>query len=212
MRAVDGITAALQATFSQENLLGDGNPYRFTAGDPQNSRLWVCDPDSREGYDRAGGRMLVMVSRGDCQPMNLHLHNRGQSAWNDPKLYSDMYQTPVYIRCEAGNKIQSETLASICDQVLKYFREDIIAEFDIHELKVNAISSPGQISGVAGEPWQTTVSMMVQTQETFQISEFANSLNKVRIMMEIKKSRKIIEQTGLNPWIEISPKVTVYVV
>ena len=127
-------------------------------------------------------------------------------------MYSDLYQTPVYVRCEAGSKLQSETLASICDQVLKYFREDIMTEFDIHELKVNAVSSPGQIGGVAGEPWQTTVSVTVQTQETFQISEFANQLNKVRIRTEIHKSKKLIEQTALNPWIEISPKTTVVVV
>lgn len=212
MRAVDGILAALQSTFSQENLLGDGNPFRFNPLDPQNSRLWVCDPDGREGYDRSGGRMIITVARGDCQPMNLHLHNHAQSAWTEPQQYSDMYQTPVYIRCEAGNKLQSETLAAICDQVLKYFRQDIMAEFDIHEFKVNTVTSPAQISGVAGEPWQTTVSLSVMTQETFQISEFTNQLNKVRIIAEIKKNKKIIEQTGLNPWIEISPKNTVYVI
>ena len=144
--------------------------------------------------------------------MNLHLHNRAQSAWTDPQQYSDMYQTPVYVRCEAGNKMQSETLAAICDQVLKYFRQDIMAEFDIHEFKVNAVSSPSQLGGVTGEPWQTSVSLMVMTQETFQISEFVNQLNKVRILLDLKKSKKIIEQTSLNPWIEISPKNTVVVI
>ncbi len=209
MRAVDGILAALQTTFAQDNLLGDGNPYRFIAGDPKNSRVWVCDPDAREGYDRNGGRMVITVARGDCQPMNMHLHNRAQSSMTGPKLYSDMYRTPVYVRCEAGNKTQSETLAAICDQVLKYFREDLMTELDIHELKVNAISSPAVLAGVAGEPWQTTVSLAVDTQETFQISEFTNQLNKLRIVSEIKKSAQLIAKTSLTPWVGVTPQNTV---
>ena len=89
LKAVDGILAALQTTFAQTNLLGDDNPYLFNGEDPKNSKTWICDPEGREGYERSGNRMIITVARGDCQPMNLHLHNAAQSgSWNAPTSYS----------------------------------------------------------------------------------------------------------------------------
>ena len=95
LKAVDGILAALQTTFAQTNLLGDDNPYLFNGDDPKNSKTWICDPEGREGYERSGNRMIITVARGECQPMDMHLHNAGQSgSWNAPMQYSDLYQTP----------------------------------------------------------------------------------------------------------------------
>lgn len=150
--------------------------------------------------------MIITVARGDVQPMDMHLHNQADGSWNSPKNYSDMYQTPVFVRCEAGNKLQSETLASICDQVLKFFRRDIMAEFDIHDYSVKSITSPIQIAGVAGEPWQTSVIVQVQTQEMFQITEFANTMNKLNVVQQFKKTAAKKYDTSLNPSIQVTPQ------
>jgi hypothetical protein len=189
LKAVDAILAALQTTFAQPNLLGDGVDFRYLENDPANSKVWICDPDAREGYDRTGNRMLITVSRGDFQPMDMHLHNRGQSSWNaDAREFTDLCNTPVFIRCEAGNKTQSEMLASIVYQALKWFRPDLMKEFDLFDLKVTSVGSPTQLTGVQGEPWLTGVSLVVSTQEVCQISEIKNSLNRLELIGRIKKS------------------------
>jgi hypothetical protein len=210
LKAVDGILAALQSTFAQTNLLGDDNPYLFNGDDPKGSQVWICDPEGREGYDRSGNRMIITVARGDCQPMNMHLHNQAQSGgWNSAANYSDLYQTPVIIRCEAGNKVESEVLASICAQILKFFRQDLMTEFDIYEIKVNSISSPGKIEGVAGEPWQTSVMVAVQTQEMFQITTLMNQLNRLNLVKTFKKTAGKNLNTGVTPSLWISPQNTI---
>jgi hypothetical protein len=207
MKAVDGILAALQTTFAQTNLLGDDNPYLFVDNDPKGSKVWICDPDAREGYERSGNRMLITVARGDCQPMNMHLHNRAQDgSWNSPRSYSDLYQTPVMIRCEAGNKTESEILASIAEQILKFFREDLMKEFDIYEIKVNSVSSPGKIEGVQGEPWQTSVMVSVQTQEMFQITTLMNQLNRLNIVKQFVSTAGKIYDSGIPPSLSVTPQ------
>lgn len=209
LKAVDGVLAALQSTFAQDNLLGDGNPYQFNGEDPKGSKVWICDPDSREGYERGGQRMLITVSRGDVQPMDMHLHNQADGGWNEARSYSDLYTTSVWVRCEAGNKIQSEVLASIVAQILKFFRQDLMTEFDIHEISVKSISSPSKIESVAGEPWQTSVLLQVQTQEMFQITTLMNQVNKLNIVTGFKKAAGKRYDTSLNPFLEITPKNTV---
>jgi hypothetical protein len=200
LKAVDATLAALQTTFSQPNLLGDGNDFRYIDGDAENSKVWVCDPDSRDGYDRTGSRMIVMVSRGEFQPMNMHLHNQGQGGFTEEKQpFTDLGRTPIFIKCEAGNKIHSEILASIVYQVLKFFRRDLMKELDIFELEVVSVSAPIQLKGVQGEPWQTVVSLRVETQEMFQISTITNSMNKFELVATIKKKAADLASFDTSP-------------
>jgi hypothetical protein len=180
LKAVDAVLAALQSTFAQADLIEGDNPFRFVAGDAKGSKVWICDPEGRDSFDRTSGRMLIMVYRGEFQPQDLHLANHADGAW-DSKGYSDIGQTNVFIQCEAGNKTQSETIASIVFQILKMYRLEIQREFDIYDLKPYSVSAPSKQLGVTGEPWATTVSVRVQTQEMFRITERANTLNNLDI-------------------------------
>jgi hypothetical protein len=205
LKAVNAILAALQSTFARPDLLGISNEYLFNPEDPKNSRLWICDPGSHEKYDRSGNRMLVMVQRGEFQPMDMHLHNVGQGSFSDPAAsFTDLCRTPIFIRCEAGNSLQSETLASVCYQVLKFFRRDLAAEFDLHELVVSSVSPASQIGSVSGSPWVTTVTCRVDTQEMFQLFELGNDMNKFEIIAKIKKTVASFDAALTRP-IEVLP-------
>jgi len=185
LKAVDVILAALQAAFAEERLIDGKNPFRFVQSDPKNSKLWICDPEGRTGFDRSGNRLLICVYRSDFQPQGLHLLNHVGGA-TDERQYSDLCTTNVYIQCEAGNKTQSEVLASIAYQILKMYRGDMMREFDIYDIAPLSVSAPQQLANIKGEPWSTTVSVRVQTQESYQITELANHMNHVQIVQRYK--------------------------
>jgi hypothetical protein len=185
MKAVDVVLAALQAAFAEERLIDGANPYRFIATDPKNSKLWICDPQGRTGFDRSGNRLLIVVYRTDFQPRGLHLLNHAEGS-SDQKMYSDLCATNVYIQCEAGNATQSEALASIAFQVIKMFRIEMMREFDLYEINPNNVSAPQQMTSIKGEPWVTTVSVHIETQESYQIVELANHMNHVQIVQQYK--------------------------
>lgn len=187
LKAVDVILAALQTAFAEESLIEGQNPYRYLANDPKNSKLFICDPEGRTGFDRSGNRLLICVYRTDFQPQNLHMHNHADGA-SDGRTYSDLCNTNVYIQCEAGNKTQSEALASIVYQILKMFRLDLMREFDIFNLNPSTVGAPTQLASVKGEPWSTTVSVQVQTQESYHITELANHMNHVKIRQTLKEN------------------------
>lgn len=177
IKVVDVILAALQAAFAQEILFDRiANPYRFTRDDPQGSKVWVCTPEERVG-ERDGKRMVVTVMRGEYVPHELGLMNRGTGGFGRDQDYTDLASSPIYVQCEAGSQIQSEVLASICYSVIKIFRKDLMAEYDIHSLKVQGIGAPVKQKSVNGEPWVTMVSLKVEMQEKVTEVELGNHLN-----------------------------------
>ena len=187
LKGVDAILAALQTSFARPDLLGVPDTFRYNKDDPKNSRVWICDPESKAGFDRGSNRMLITVSRGEFQPDDLHFQNRAQSSFGESQQnFSDLCRTPVLVTCEAGNKLQSEILASICYQLIKFFRQDLMTEFDIFHLTVSGVSSPVQITGAVGSPWVTTVTLRVETQEMFQLTQLSNDVNRIKILAEIK--------------------------
>lgn len=181
MRAADAILAALQATFALPNLIDGGNPYRFVPNDPANSKLWICDPESKIEHDRGGSRAMILVDRLDYSPSNLHLLNNAGGDFDATTEFSDLGVTTVVVSCEGGNKYQSEQLGSIVYQIVKRFRLDLMREFGIHSLKPSSVSRSTQIEQAQGSPWVTTVTIRVETQEHFKVLELANPLNKVQI-------------------------------
>jgi len=193
LKGVDAILAALQTTFSNPKLLGLDETY-FYSGDVKTSPVWICDPQSKTGFERGSNRMLITVSRGEFQPNDMHMQNRGQSASfsSSTQSFTDMCTTPVYISCEAGNSVQSEMLASVVYQILKFFRQDLMTEFDLFHLTVSGISSPAQASGTVGSPWITTVSVRLQTQEMFQLTQLTNDVNRVKIVAQIKDAARVL--------------------
>jgi hypothetical protein len=189
LKAVDAILAALQSTFARPEMLGLDDAYRFNRDDVKGSKVWICDPESKTGFERGTNRMLITVSRGEFQPLDMHFLNKGQSSFSDPtQNFTDLCRTPVTIACEAGNKLQSEMLASVVYQILKFFRSDLMKEFDLMHLSVNGVSSPMQVTGVTGNPWITQVSVRLETQEMFQLTELFNDVNKLEIMATIKNT------------------------
>jgi len=189
IKATDVILAALQAAFGQDNLLNGTNPYRFVRDDPKASRVWVCDPESRMD-ERDGNHMIVMVSRAEYTPQELHLFNLAGSNFSDTKDMSDLAVTNIFIQCEAGNKTSSEVLASIVYNVIKLFRLDLMKDFDIHSIKLMSISPPVKQKEVPGEPWLTTVTIRIETQESCQMVELANHMNHETIAAEIDRNQK----------------------
>lgn len=182
IRVTDVILATLQAAFSQDVLIEGANPYRFNRDDPKNSRVWVCDPDSRvDANERDGQRMVVMVSRGSYQPGETSMHNYAGGTFSGEQNFTDIAYAPIYIQCEAGNKVSSEVLASISYQILKLFRRRIMADYDLNNLKLLEISAPTKIGDATGEPWVTTVTARVEIQEHAQLTELSNRLNHVAI-------------------------------
>lgn len=177
IKVADVILAALQAAFGQEKLFDDmANPYRFIRDDPSGSKVWVCDPDQRQA-ERDGKRMIVQVTRGEYTPNELHLMNRGQGGFSQPTDRHDLASAPIYVMCEAGLKIQSEVLASMCYSILKYFREELMAEYDIHSIRLAGISPSVKQKGTNGEPWMTTVTVKVEVGEFGKVVELGNHLN-----------------------------------
>lgn len=176
LRAVDAILQVLQHAFSSETLMDGANPYRFNRNDPKGSRVWVCDPDSRvDSTDRDGIQMMVMVERGEYSPGEMTMNNYAGGNFSDEKIYTDLATTPVYIKCEAGSKLASETLASICYTVLKAFRPALMAEQNIHNLKLMGLSPSSKIN----ESWLTVVSLRLATQEHYVMTELANAMNRL---------------------------------
>lgn len=190
MKAVDVILAALQTTFQLPNLANGTNPFRYLPEDPQQSKVWISDAEGRLAGDRGGNRMLILVDRGDYTPMDLHLHNHG-GGFADEKSFSDLGRTMVMVTCEGGNRVQSEQLASVVYQIIKAFRHDLMAEFDIFNLQPMSVGRATQAEGTQGAPYSTTVAIQVETQETLFITEAANSLNRMDFVrtFEANKSR-----------------------
>lgn len=194
IKVVDVILASLQAFFGQDKFFGNtSNPYRFVRDDPSQSKVWICDKDEREG-ERDGKRMLIQVMRGDYNPSELHLQNRATGGFSNPISQSDLASAPVYITCEAGTQLQSEILASMCYSVLKCFREDLMADYDIHSLRVLGVSPASKQKGVNGEPWLTTVTLKIEMQEICTVIEIANNLNRtlIRGALDRIKDRAIV--------------------
>lgn len=190
MRAADAILAALQATFALPNLIDGGNPFRFIDGDPANSKVWICDPESKIDFDRGGSRALILVDRLDYSPGNLHLLNSAGGDFDRTTEYTDLGSTVVVISCEGGNKYQSEQLGSICYQILKRFRLDLMREFNLHSLTPTSVSRATQIEQAQGSPWVTTVTVRVETQERFKVLEIANQLNKLTITQVFQSNQE----------------------
>lgn len=187
IKVVDVILAALQAAFGQDKLFsGISNPYRYIREDPAQSKVWICDKDEREG-ERDGKRMIIQVMRGDYSPSELHLQNRALGGFGSPIGQSDLASAPIYIQCEAGTQLQSEILASMCYSIIKYFREDLMADYDIHSLRALGISPASKQKGVNGDPWLTTVTLKVEMQEICQVVEIANHLNRTLIQGALDK-------------------------
>lgn len=190
-KATDVILAALQTAFAQEKLFNGGNPLRFNRDDPKNSRVWVCDPESRQDT-REGNRQIVMVTRGEYAPQEHGLANFAGQGLQVPGTtnFSDLGMTPITVICEAGNKASSETLASIVYSVLKIFRLQLMEEYDIHSIKFNGISAPSQAAGMPGNPWVTMVSMRVETQERLEMRDLGNQLNSLQISESLAANAK----------------------
>jgi hypothetical protein len=185
VRMVDVVLATLQAAFQQENLLEGQNPYRFTPADPKNSRVWICDPDARvDGPERDGQRMIITVRRGEYAPQELGMQNVSGGDWQGRKTYMDLADAPIFVDCEAGNKLSSEALASISYNILKMFRRQIMADFDIDSIKMRGISPPTKFGDAPAQPWVTTVTMLVTMREQFTLTELTNTLNIARIVTE----------------------------
>ena len=187
IKCVDVILATLQAAFSQDKLFNGGNPFKFNRDDPKMSRVWVCDPQSRLG-EHDGNRMMVMVSRGEYTPAEMHFYNKADANMSDRIGHMDLASTPIYIQCEAGTKTMSETLASVVYNILKIFRLDIMREYDIFSIKLLGISVATQQKEVPGEPWVTNVTGRLEVQEDSTTFEFGNHLNKLVIEAELQKN------------------------
>jgi hypothetical protein len=201
IRATDVILAALQAAFAAEALVDGANPYRFVREDPARSRVWVCDPDSRvEFSERDGSRAVIMVSRGDYVPSEMHLHNRGDGDWRGGDELFDHATTMVFVSCEDGNKTSSETLASLCYGVIKYFRADLMRQYDILNLKLHSVSPPSRNPEAPGAPWVTTVALRLETQERLRRSEIANRLNHLAIEAALSANeRRLVASLDATP-------------
>jgi uncharacterized lipoprotein YddW (UPF0748 family) len=198
MRAVDAVIAALQATFSLPTLIDGGNPFLFVAGDPANSKVWICDVESKIDFDRGGSRALITVDRLDYVPGNLHLYNYSQGNFSDQSELSDLGATTIIISCEGGNKYQSEQLGSIVYQIIKLFRRELMREFQLHSIVPLSVSRPSNIEQAIGGPWITNVTVKVETQERVKITEIANHLNALNIKSVFQGNLAAIQQVTLD--------------
>lgn len=203
LRATDVFLAALQAAFSLPNLAGSqGNPFLFVRDDPKASQVWVCDPEGRiEHTERGGKRDMITVSRGDYIPSELHRHNYAGGSFSEGLTdYTDLVTTMILIQCEAGSKVRSEVLASVCYNVLKLFRRDLMADYDLTNYHLRAISAPVSQEDTPGSPWLTTVTLQLETQEHAQMTELANHLNRVLIQEAVAENQKrVIAQLDSPP-------------
>ena len=182
IRIVDVILAVLQATFAHPELMGVDNAYLFSRDDPVNSRVWICDPDSRvDGVERDGQRMIITVYRAEYGPSDANLNTIAESDWEGNRAMSDLGEAQLYIDCEAGNKLSSEALAGLVYYTLRAFRRQNMVEYDINRLQTIGIAPPVKRGDAPGSPWTTTVSIRIWVQEHYELSEAANQLNHVAI-------------------------------
>lgn len=188
LRAVDSILATMQAAFSQDKFVDNSNLLRYLPDNPKESKVWICDADQRP-EERGGNRMIILVSRGEYSPQDLHLLNDA-GTFTQSRSQSDLAFIPVYVQCEAGNKTQSEVLASICYHVIKYFRKELMAEFDIHHIRLLGITPPVKQQDVPGDPWISTVNVQVQIQELSVMVDIANHLNTTEILNQASKTMR----------------------
>lgn len=198
MRAVDAVIAALQATFALPNLIDGGNPFLYIAGDPANSKVWICDVESKIDFDRGGSRALITVDRLDYVPSNLHLYNYSQGNFSDQAELSDLGTTVVIASCEGGNKYQSEQLGSIVYQIIKLFRRELMREFQLHSIVPLSVSRPSNVEQAIGGPWITNVTLKVETQERVKITELANHLNSLQIKSVFQGNLAAIQKVSLD--------------
>jgi hypothetical protein len=213
-QAADVILAALQALFAEPKLIDDSSPFLFVPGQPQSSKVWVCDPESRQ-LTRDGNRMIVMVSRGEYQPQELHLMNRMEitsgGGGSNVRDLSDLGTTGVSIMCEGGNKSQSEALASISYSVLKYFRPQLMADYDIHSIRFLGIGPATHYPNNNPTPcWITTISLRIETQDHVRVTDIAEQLNKLNITAAVTKNitLKLAQLDGLGPATTLTESVS----
>jgi hypothetical protein len=184
LRMRDVILAVLKAAFSLPDLLGgQGNPYRFTPGDVAASQIWISSEEGRVGAGRDGQQNAITVSRSDYTPSEAHLHNMaGLTFSNGTQNFSDLATCMLAIRCDAASSDESEILASIAYFVLKLFRRQVMAEYDLHDLRLLHISpATRQSEEAAGAFFQTTVFLRIEMQEHAKMIELSNSLNHLDI-------------------------------
>lgn len=196
LRAADAVLAAIQATLALPDLFGErGNPYHYNPEDEANCRVWVCHDYSRAEFERKGSRMLVTVNRMDYTPQELHQHNFGEGNFSDELDFRDLGLTTVLISCEGGNYTQAENLASICYQIIKMFRRDLMAEFDLHNIAVSSITTPAVVQGAEGNPWRCSIPVRIEAMERNHIVEDANALNRVDVIGRAKAAYEEMSQT-----------------
>jgi hypothetical protein len=164
------------------------NPYRFVRNDPKHSPLWICAPDNRVMNERDGARKMITVDRGEYVPNELHLQNFAGGNMSDQQNFMDSASTTVYLRCEAGSRLQSEFIASLAYSVVKIFRRQLMKEFDILNIKLGSISAPQELNDAPGNPWVTIVSLRVELQEYAYMTELANPQNQLNIIGDIRNA------------------------
>lgn len=188
IRVRDVVLALLQAAFGRDDLVGaeGGSPYLFVAGDPKGSKVWISTGDARVKHtERDGRRAYITVERGDYVPHEMHLHNVQGQNFSDQQTFTDLGTSQIMIHCEEGSEVGSEVVASICYSVIKIFRRQIMADYDIHNLQLLNITTPVEQTTVPGKPWLCTVNLRVEVQEHSQMTEIANRLNKLDITAEL---------------------------
>lgn len=190
IRIRDVILAALQATFAQDDLMGEGrlNSYRFVRSDPKGSPLWICSGEARvDGSERDGRRALITVTRGDYTPQELHLHNSASGGGSDnARKFSDLGVCLIIISCEAGNETAAEVLGSMAYHIIKHFRHDLMRDYDVHNLRLLAVSPAQQIGTGKGSPYVCRVTIEVKLQEHAKMIELANRLNHLDVTAHLK--------------------------
>jgi hypothetical protein len=189
LRIRDVIIAALQAAFSSQDLMGAGrpNPYLFNPADPQGSRVWISSGSGRaESSSRDARRNQISVNRTEYTPQENHQHNFvGMSFGDGTREFTDTATSMIMVLCESGTELESESLASICYQVLKLFRQQIMQDFDIFNLRLLGISAATRMEGTPGTPFTTTVTMQVTVQEHSKMIEVGNALNRLDIQSRL---------------------------
>jgi len=190
LRVRDVIIAALQAAFSSQDLMGAGqpNPYLFTPTDPQGSRVWISSGAGRtESSSRDARRNQISVNRTEYSPQENHQHNfAGMSFGSGTREFTDTATSMILIMCESGTELESESLASICYQILKLFRQQIMQDFDIYNIRMLGISAPSRMESTPGMPDLTTVSLQVTVQEHSRMLEVGNALNRLDIESQLR--------------------------
>lgn len=185
LRARDVIAATLQAAFSSPDLFGSGKPqpYLLNLNDPQGSRIWISSGAGRtESSQRDARRIQISVTRGEYAPQDAHQHNFASLSFSSgTREFTDAGACAIMVNCEAGTEIESETVASICYQILKLFRQQIMADFDIFNLRIAGISPAMKFEDSPGKPFMTSVTVQVVTQEHARMAEIGNALNRLDI-------------------------------